>query len=121
MQIQPLEVIYVHDRLIRPPGPKMMVCVEPDLGFFFRINTKGHWPASILIEKRRNPFLHHDSYLQCGELIELDEFVVDEILDEKGLYGELDKSYAAAICRTLDSVSTIRKSDTDAIRQCLGN
>lgn len=99
----------------------MMVCVEPDLGFFFRINTKGHWPASILIEMRSNPFLRRDSYLQCGELIELDEFVIDEILDEKGLYGELDKSYAAVICRTLDSVSTIRKSDKDAIRQCLGN
>ena len=46
---------------------------------------------------------------------------LDEILDEKGLYGELDNSYAAAICSMLDSISTIRQSDKDAIRQCLGD
>ena len=34
-----LDVIWIFDEFIRPPGPKMMVCVEAERSFFFRINT----------------------------------------------------------------------------------
>lgn len=99
----------------------MVVCVEPELGLFFRINTKGHWPGSILIERRLNPFLQYDSYLECGSIIELDEFIVDEVLDDKGIYGELSPKIAAEICKAVRFETTFRQSDKDAICRCLGN
>ena len=97
----------------------MVVCVEPELGLFFRINTKDHWPGSILIERRLNPFLHHDSYLECGSIIELDDFIVDEVLDDQGIYGELSPKIVVEICKIVRSATTLRQSDKDAICLCL--
>jgi hypothetical protein len=49
--LKPLEVIWITDECIHPPGPKMVVCVEANLGFFFRINTRPNWQKSLSLKK----------------------------------------------------------------------
>jgi hypothetical protein len=78
-----LDVIWIYDGTTRPPKPRMVVCIEPDLGWFYRINTKARIPA-ILLRKSDCPFLDHDSYLECGAPLEIDETIVDEALRYTG-------------------------------------
>jgi hypothetical protein len=86
--LKPLEVIWIMDECIRPPGPKMVVCVEGELGFFFRINTKAGWQQSVLLKKSPDhPFLDHDSHLECGDPLELDDYVIEQSLNRKGAIG----------------------------------
>jgi hypothetical protein len=88
-----LEVIWIHDDCISPPGPKMVVCVEAKLGFFFRINTRPNWQQSLLLKKGTDhPFLDHDSYLECGDPLELDDYVVEQSLDGKGVIGTVSQA-----------------------------
>ena len=35
--LRPLDVIWIHDALIRPPGYKMWVCIEPQQNFFIAL------------------------------------------------------------------------------------
>src|SRR5215203_1726956 len=76
-----------HTRPHRPPGPKMVVCISPELGLFFRINTEPNWQTSIKLFRGPNHlFLEHDSHLECGEPLDLDEYVVEEsIYRERGI------------------------------------
>ena len=34
------QVLLIPDETVRPPKPKLIACVEPELGLFYRINTK---------------------------------------------------------------------------------
>ena len=75
-----LEVIWIEDECINPPGPKMVVCVDATNGYFFRINTKGHWQHSVPLSKKdHGTFLDHDSHLECGDPLELDDYVIDRV------------------------------------------
>jgi len=79
-RLKPLDVIWTYDGLIRPPGPKMVVCLHPDTGLFVRINTKGRPPGSVLIAHQEHSFLDHDSHVECGAVFELDDYVIDRRL-----------------------------------------
>jgi hypothetical protein len=119
MPLKPFDVIWIFDGCIRPPGPKMVVCVEPELGLFFRINSKP-WQTAVKLEMSSHPFLIRDSYLECGEPIELDEYVVDESLRDKGLYGTVLSSLADAIYGAVHAAKRISDSDKEAIRKAIG-
>ncbi len=85
MPLQTLDVVWIHDECIRPPGPKMLVCITPEQGLYFRINTRGHWQHSIPLAQRDHPnVLSHDSHLECGQPIELDDYLVDQALARHG-------------------------------------
>jgi hypothetical protein len=91
--LKPLEVIWIHDDCISSPGPKMVVCVEATLGFFFRINSRPNWQQSLPLKKGADhPFLDHDSFLECGDPLELDDYVIDESLRQKGVIGALSQA-----------------------------
>lgn len=38
--LNPLDVIWIFDNLIDPPHPKMVACVNPADGVFYRINSR---------------------------------------------------------------------------------
>ena len=100
-----------------------MVCVEPTLGYFFRINTKGHWQISVPLplEPHHKGFLRHDSYLECGQPLELDAYVIEESLKDNGVIGRIDPSLAKAICEATDSATTVSEADKAAILKALGH
>ncbi len=92
--IKTLDVIYIHDDLIKPPGPKRVVCICPKLGLFLRINTKGVRPGSVLLlHSLHNNLLDHDSYVECGAPFELDDYTVEQSINEgRGVMGQIHHS-----------------------------
>lgn len=118
--IKPLEVIWIHDELIKPPGPKMVVCVEPEIGLYLRINSDGWRDGSLKIEKGAHKFLDHDSYIECGDPFDLDDYIVLEALKKSGVIGNVDSALAEQICEAVRNCSLIARADKNAICTALG-
>lgn len=98
----------------------MVVCVEPRLGLYYRINSEPKWQVPVTIYKSNNPFLDHDSYLECGSPLELDDYLVEESIQENGILGMLHASHIPAICAAIIRSRRIRPDDRQAIRAALG-
>ncbi len=107
-----LDVIWIHDAFIKPPGPKIMVCVEPTLPLFYRINTEAKWQIPVLITKADNPFLKWDSYLEVGVPLEYDDYVIDQ----SPRHGRLGSQAIPDICAAVRRSRRIRESDPAASR-----
>ncbi|MHC8509665.1 MAG: hypothetical protein ACYYKD_09810 [Rhodospirillales bacterium] len=75
---EPGDVIWLSADTLGLPKSKMHVCVCVEDGWYFRINTKGHFAASFLISAAENPFLKHDSHIECGAILEVDEYETRE-------------------------------------------
>lgn len=71
---RPGDVIWLSADTLSQPKLKMHVCVCVEDGWYFRINTKGHFAASFPISAVENPFLKHDSHIECGAVLEIDEY-----------------------------------------------
>lgn len=91
-----LDVTRVVDGTIRPPGPKMIVCVSFCDGIFFRINTEDKFRPCVKILARDHPFLHHDSHIECTPL-EFDEYILEEAVRKIGIIGRIDAKHLAEI------------------------
>lgn len=99
----------------------MVVCIEPTLGLFFRINTDPHWQTPVKLRKEPDhPFLKRDSHLECGEPIELDDFVIEESLREKGVIGSVSPNLAREIFAAVERAKTLSRADKERIRLALG-
>jgi len=98
----------------------MVVCIEPTLGLFFRINTDDKWQTPVKLTKADNPFLEHDSFLECGEPLELDEYCVEESIQEKGIIGRISPTVCPSIMAAVEKAKSIRAADKVAIRKALG-
>ena len=113
-------MIRIHDEHIKPPGPKWVVCVEPDLGFFLRINSEGWRDGSVeIVRLPHHDFLQYDSFIECGDPLELDGYVVEHALADKGIVGRIDPSLAPDIGAAVQSCSLIARADKLAIQQAL--
>lgn len=110
-----LDVIWIRDAFIKPPGPKMMVCVEPALGLFYRINTEAKWQIPVLITKADNKFLKWDSYLEVGAPLEYDDYVIDQ----SPRHGTLAVNAIPDICAAVRRSTRIRETDRNAILTAL--
>ena len=93
----------------------MVVCVEPEAGYFFRINSEPKWRGPVLLKKIENTFLHHDSYLECGGPLDLDEYVVNEALRGKGVIGRVNDNVVGEIIATLEKAYTVSPADREMI------
>jgi hypothetical protein len=101
-----LQVVWISDATIRPPAPKMVVCVDPANGVYFRINSRGHWPESIPLPKNADhSFLDHDSYIECGAALSWDDFAIDESIKHHGDIGSISDDVAR---RVFDRVKATR-------------
>ena len=121
MLIKPLEVIWIDDDTIKPPGPKMVACIHPENGWYFRINSKRHWQTPVKLEKHpHHPFLKHTSYLECGEPLELDDFLIEEAIRKGGVIGVIATALAPAIYSIVSMAKTFSPADKEAIRIALG-
>lgn len=118
--VEALDVVRIHDGCIRPPGPKMIVCVEPELGFFFRINTEGKWQHPVKLSKLPDhPFLDHDSYLECGDPLDLDDYMLQQALDRRPVLGKISRQLVPDILAAVDKATTLTARDKAAIRAAL--
>ena len=118
--LEPLEVIWIHDDCISPPGPKMVVCVQATLGFFFRINTRPNWQQSLFLKKAPDhPFLAHDSYLECGDPLELDDYVVEQSLGDKGVIGTVSHALIPDILEAVRTATRMSEKDKRTIAMFL--
>jgi hypothetical protein len=107
-----LEVIWIHDECISPPGPKMVVCVEATNGYFFRINSRGHrQPAVPLLQQDHSSFLNWDSFLECGGFLELDDYVVDQ----SRVIGQISQKLIPDILSALNDADEISAQDKQSI------
>jgi hypothetical protein len=93
----------------------MVVCVEPELGYFFRINSQPKWNGPVLLRLADHSFLHHDSYLECGGPLDLDEYIVSEALRERGVIGRVSDTVVPDILATLEKAFTMTPADRDLI------
>jgi len=117
-----LDVIWIDDEFIKPPGPKMQVCVCPVNGFFFRINSMPKWQIPVLILQRDNPFLKHDSYIECGIPLELDDYLIGTSLDKNSgkPFGKVNPVCVPDICAAIQRSALIRPQDRVVIAANLG-
>lgn len=116
MLLRPLQIIKIFDETIEPPHPKMVACVECSLGFFFRINSRANWQVSLpLIKENLHPFLEHDSFLECGCPLELDDFIVEESIRLKGVVGSVHISLVPDILKVVAQERLLTRSDKAAI------
>lgn len=98
----------------------MVVCIEPSVGFFFRINTNKWWPNSVALPQATNKFLDHDSYIECGSPLDLDEYIVEQSLRGRGVIGRVDPALAPVICAMADKCVVLSAQEKRLIRAALG-
>lgn len=92
---------------------RMHVIVSVGQGWFFRINTKAHWPGSFPIAKSENQFLKHDSHIECGGLVDVDISAIEISMNERGLIGTLSKK---TIAELVNHISSVRQLDAEQKR-----
>jgi len=93
----------------------MVVCVEPEAGYFFRINSEPKWREPVFLKQSENTFLQHDSYLECGGPLDLDEYIILEALREKGVIGRVNDNLVGNILAALEKAYSVSPSDRDMI------
>jgi hypothetical protein len=120
MPLAPLDVIIIPDETIEPPGPKMVVCIHPANGWFYRINTKSHWHPSIALNRLPDhSFLDHDSFLQCGDFLDLDDYVIEQSMNREGIIGKISPLLCGQIITALAGAIYVTESDKSQIRNIL--
>lgn len=118
--VSPLDVIVIWDEFIRPPGPKMVVCIEPVSGFFFRINSEGKCQTPVEIKRRDHPFLTRDSAIECGNPFELDDYVVEESIRRHGIIGKISVLLSSRIYAAAFGSIILSPDQKELIRVALG-
>ncbi len=106
-----LEVIWIPDQTIKPPGPKMVVSVAPVQGYFFRINSEPKWQQPVLLLAKDHDFLKRDSYLECGAPLDLDDYVVQQSLRERGIIGTIAQKAVKDIIAAVEKAWSVSDED----------
>lgn len=119
MFVRPLEVIWIYDATITPPGNKMVAAIHPERGWFYRINTKPRRPCVKLIKTPDHEFLDHDSHLECGDPLEIDDYLIEEGLRNRGVIGRIAVSHCETIKRFVATARTLTTADKQAICEIL--
>lgn len=121
MPLLSLQVTRTYDGFIKPPGPKRIVCICPEEGYFFRINSENKWPCPVRLDYSDcHGFLDYHSFLQCDRILEFSDYIIDESIESVGILGTVPKIYAAQICDAADKSFNINPVDKAIIRRVLG-
>ena len=122
--LQPLDVIKIFDRAIEPPNWKMVVCICPREGLFYRINSYDDFPIGVpILKDPDHRFLKWDSFIECGRYaIELDDHQIGEALKQSGgkPVGRIARSYAQEIVGAVQLQPTISREVKRLIAAALG-
>jgi hypothetical protein len=117
--IQPLDVIWITDETAFEVKPRMVACIHVANGLFFRINSKPRQYAVPLLRVPSHMFLKWDSFLECGEPLELDEYIVDSAISDNGIVGSIHTDRISDILDAVDRAATISPADKAQIHAAL--
>jgi hypothetical protein len=110
-----LDVIWIDDETVDPPHPKMVVCVNVQDGWFFRINSLDKIrPCIHLTKTPDHSFLHHDSFLDCC-LLELDDYIISESVKIRGVIGCLNSNRIQPLIDMVRRSWTLNDGDREII------
>lgn len=96
----------------------MVVCVEPYLGFFFRINSHDNWePCVSIMKEPHHQFLQWDSFIECS-ILDPDDYIINRALAVTGVIGRVSNTLCAPL---IDALGYARgsRNDKNAIRAVL--
>lgn len=93
----------------------MQVCIDYENGLFLRINSKDKIRPCVSILRTDNPFLEHDSHVECS-LNEIDEFEIEESLLRDGVIGTLDHGTAPQILEKILASPYTSPRDKEQVR-----
>ncbi|MBC8241669.1 MAG: hypothetical protein H8E30_14515 [Alphaproteobacteria bacterium] len=114
------DVLWLFAGTIRDPKMKMHACVYVDDGIFFRINSKSHFPGSILITQEEHPFLKWDSYLECGGPIEFDVSEIEESFErEWGVAGQLSDKALQEMGSHIETVRQLTRAEKQKFKDSI--
>jgi hypothetical protein len=117
--LQTLEVVWLYDRTSDPPKPRMHVCLSYPDGWLLRINTRNNFRPAVAIDRSRNSWLDHDSFVECN-LQEWDEFALDDdIRSLQNPVGFLHPEFKAPILTALLGLPYVRRGDKVRLTQLL--
>ena len=96
----------------------MVVCIEPDLGFYLRINSYPEWePCVPIIKEPDHGFLKWDSHIECN-VLDPDDYIIQESLKAGGVIGTVSPILCQSILAALGGTALAR-ADRVAIWACL--
>ncbi len=117
--LQALDVIWIFDNLIEPPHPKMVVCVNPNDGIFYRINSRPFLRPFVPPPKEPDhSWLDHDSFLHIDPLM-LDDYIINEAIKRGGVIGKVSTTLSGQIKRMTLDVRCMDLAEKQAICRCL--
>lgn len=94
----------------------MHACVCVEEGYFFRINSESWWPNSLPIAQAEHGFLTKDSYVECGSLLEFDDYEIEEaLLVPSNFAGRLSVSMVQAIVAAVPQIPTLKPAEKEKI------
>ena len=115
------DVIVLFSGTIPDPKPKWHLCVSVGRGWFFRINTRGHWGPPFALSAAENPCLKHDCYIELNAPVQFDEYEIEEALRVPANYkGRLSDTTLARLAEHIPKVRTIPKAEKKRIVEELG-
>ena len=94
----------------------MKVCLWYEEGWFLRINTSDAFRPCVAIEKSYNPFLKHDSHVECALLI-VDEYEIEQTLLERGVVGRLSLRHKDDILERLLGATYINEKNKAELKR----
>jgi len=113
------DVVIFYDTLIAQPHPKMVACVEPSEGWFYRINSRPFLrPCVPLVRDPDHLFLEHDSYLQCQVLFS-DDYLIEKCLRHRGMIGRISPALKKEIIRWTFQARNISAEESGKIAAAL--
>jgi len=100
----------------------MVVSIHPEEGWFYRINTKNVWRPAVPIKcGPEHPFLDHDSHIECGDPLMLDDYLVEQAIKKLGVIGTVSKALCEPMIEALNEARYLSEDDKTAIRTILQN
>jgi hypothetical protein len=122
MTLRPGDVIWWFDGTTTPPKSKMIVCVCVAEGWFFRINSKSHWASSVpLSQAEHTAFLQHDSFLECGAILDILDAEIDDAVAQKGVLGRLSATAITAVITRVAQAPTLTAAQQQTICKALAS
>lgn len=107
-------MVWVFDRSLDPQKSKMQVCVDYAEGWFMRINTRDRIRPCVPLPLVKNPFLKHDSHVECS-INMIDEFEVEDALRMGGVIGRVSLEHAPEILAMMLQARFIPQRDKDRL------
>ena len=118
--LRTFDVIWLFDRTTTPPKGRMHACLSWEDGWFLRINTRNNFRPCVAIDRARNPWLDHDSFVECNLMV-WDEYEMGEAMrNPRNPVGALHEDFRAPVLRELIGLRYVRWADKERLGRLLG-